>query len=262
MRSFLRHSLPTSLAASGLRSGPTMRSTNIIGLLLVSWSCSGCSQFKPPTGYTAPSATQDTVSCEEGRHVDDADDGDSQILGHQGRGGYLYSFVDEHGSTVQPSTSEFVVSPGGVEGQGNAMRIHGALTDAGEDVYAGMGFGLTPSTSAYDASQYRGLEFVAKRGPDSSGFVRLKLPDVNTTPEAGKCEECYNDFGVDFEVTEEWVRYVVDFSDLKQEQGWGSPRPENVDATTLFGIQWQVVTKGAPFDIWVDDIAFLGCEES
>mgnify|MGYP007023004143 CR=1 FL=1 len=38
---------------------------------------------------------------------------------------------------------------------------------------------------------------------------------------------------MDYEVTEEWVRYVVDFADLKQEQGWGSPRPETLSASAL-----------------------------
>ena len=222
----------------------------------------GCSQFKPPAGYSAPSASPGAVlPCAEARQVEDADDGDSQIFTHEGRGGYLYTFTDSAGSSISPPTSAFEVSPGGVEGEGSALRIQGALTDQGADVYAGMGFGLTPSTGAYDAARYRGLEFVAKRGAESSAFVRLKLPDANTTPKGGACEECYNDFGVDFEVTEEWVRYVVDFADLKQEQGWGSPRPEALSASALYGIQWQVLTQGAPFDIWIDDIAFLGCEE-
>jgi len=231
--------------------------------LALAMACAGCAQFKPPAGYTSPSATQGgALSCADARHLEDADDGDSQIFSHEGRGGYLYTFADAEGSTISPSTSAFEVSPGGVEGSGNALRMHGTVAETGGDVYAGMGFGLTPATGAYDASRYRGLEFVAKRAPESSAFLRLKLPDGNTTPKAGACEECYNDFGVDFEVTEEWVRYVVDFADLKQEQGWGSPRPESVATDALYGIQWQVLTAGAPFDIWVDDIAFLGCEES
>ena len=230
--------------------------------LFLGVACIGCAQFKPPVGYSAPSAAQGgALQCADARQVEDADDGDSQIFTHEGRGGYLYTFTDKAGSSISPPTSAFEVSAGGVEGQGSALRMHGALADQGEDVYAGMGFGLTPSTSAYYAARYRGLEFVAKRGSDSSAFVRLKLPDGNTTPEAGACEECYNDFGVDFEVTEEWVHYVVDFADLKQEQGWGSPRPEALATNALYGIQWQVLTQGAPFDIWVDDIAFLGCEE-
>ena len=98
------------------------------------------------------------------------------------------------------------------------------------------------------------------RGP-GEGTVKSILPDAHTDPQGGECKECYNDFGVDFELNEEWTRYVVAFADLKQESGWGRPRPDNVDPKKLFGMQWQVSTRATAFDVWIDDVTFVGCDE-
>ena len=59
----------------------------------------------------------------------------------------------------------------------------------------------------YDASKYKGISFWAK-GP---GKVRFKTPDVNTAPEGDKCSDCYNDFGVDLYIAEQWQRYTIPF---------------------------------------------------
>ena len=81
-------------------------------------------------------------------------------------------------------------------------------------------------------------------------------PDANTDPSGKVCTDCYNDFGVNFEVPEEWTRFNVKFEDLKQEDGWGAPRPPNSANDKLFGLQWQVSTPKGEFDIWIDDIKF------
>jgi hypothetical protein len=73
------------------------------------------------------------------------------------------------------------------------------------------------------------------------------------------CTDCYNDFGITFEVGEEWVRYEAPFAELVQEGGWGAPRPPAIDATKLYGVQWQVTTAGASLDLQLDDVTFLGC---
>jgi len=113
----------------------------------------------------------------------------------------------------------------------------------------------------YDASRCNGIAFVAKKSPESSSAIRVKLPDINTDPAGGVCEECYNDFGIGLKVTDEWTRYVVSFSDLKQESGWGKPNPPNIDSEKVFGIQWQTTVPGVDFDIWIDDISFVDCGE-
>jgi endoglucanase len=90
--------------------------------------------------------------------------------------------------------------------------------------------------------------------------VRLKVPDTSTDPDGGRCTECFNDFGTDLELGEDWQQYTFAFDDLAQAAGWGAPRPGAVDAKALYGIQWQVNSAGAQFDVWVDDVAFWGCK--
>jgi endoglucanase len=111
----------------------------------------------------------------------------------------------------------------------------------------------------YDASAYQGISFWAKVGPDGARKVRLKLPDANTDPDGKVCTECFNDFGVDLELSTKWEQYVVPFSQMQQLPGWGAPRPTGPDVSKLFGLQWQVNAPGAKVDLWVDDIQFTGC---
>jgi len=228
-----------------------------MSLLLGQFLISGCAHFMPPEGYETAAAAPVGGSCEGSAVVEDAEDGDGQIATHEGRGGYTYTYTDESGSRVSP-TGEFEVASGGVNEQGFALRMHGELT-GDQDVYAGMGFGFLDTERPYDASKYVGIAFVARRAEGSSGWVRLKVPDASTSPEGGICSECYNDFGVDFELTDQWVRYVVDFADLKQERGWGEPRAAAIDTSALYGVQWEVSSPGESFDIWVDDVTFVGC---
>ncbi len=238
-----------------------MKSPLIITVLSVccGWATPGCAHFMPPVDDE--STDQTSRSCEELAMIEDADDGDDQTLVRAGRGGYLYTYIDAQGTTIEPPTNSFSATKGGVNGDGYALRIQGTVADA-DDVYAGAGFSFTEPKALYDASRYRGISFVAKKGPDSTASVRLKVPDGNTDPDGGKCTECYNDFGISFQISDEWTRYEVRFADLKQEHGWGDPRPGSIAAEQLYGIQLQVTERGARFDIWVDDITFIGCTES
>jgi hypothetical protein len=187
--------------------------------------------------------------------IEDAEDGDGQIITKAGRGGYVYTYKDEVGSTVEPS-GNFSPESGGAEGSSYALRMHGKLASSG-DLYVGMGFGFNDPESAYNAAAYKGIAFYAKHGPDSAPFVRVKVPDINTHPKGKVCKECYNDFGFDVPLSPEWKRFIVPFSALTQEQGWGDPQPQEVDPAQLFGIQWQVSQADSPFDIWLDDVAFV-----
>jgi hypothetical protein len=155
--------------------------------------------------------------------------------------GDSYTYADEAGSKVA----------------GDLDRVTGKLAATGE-VFAGVGLDFA---APIDASRYRGIAFAARRGPGAAAHVRLKVPDVNTDPDGKVCTDCYNDFGISFQVTEEWTRYEAPFADLVQETGWGAPRPAQVDTTKLYGVQWQIAVAGADVDLQVDQVEFLGCEE-
>ncbi len=172
--------------------------------------------------------------------VEDAEDLNNQILQLEGRGGYWFAFKDDEGSTIEPAGNGFKPSAGGANASKYAARVSGKLAPSGYSVYAGVGFSLDPDGSTYDASKYKGISFMART--NETIVVRFKTPDVNTKPEGGRCKDCYNDFGVDLEVTPQWAHYTILFSDMSQQRGWGDAAP-GVATDALFAIQWQLGKK-------------------
>jgi hypothetical protein len=194
--------------------------------------------------------------------IDDGEDQNNQVIVQEGRSGYWYTFVDDSGSTIEPQAGTkgggaFTMSPGGANGSAYAARMSGQV-GAGGIVYCGMGFNFTDPKDVYDASKYGGIAFYAKK-VGGVGKVRLKIPDVSTDPDAKKCKECYNDFGANVELTGTWTEYVLPFHAAKQEEGWGSPLVPSITPSIIYGVQWQVNVPGSPYDIWVDDVKFVGC---
>ena len=156
-----------------------------------------------------------------------------------------YTYADEAGSKVTKSGS-------------GPIRVQGTLAATGE-VYAGVGLGFSESDAAVDGTTWRGIAFRAKRGAGGTSHLRVKVPDGNTDPKGGVCEDCFNDFGASFQLGDEWVRYEVPFEQLKQEGGWGKPNPPAIDRARLYGVQWQTTTPGAVVDVWIDGVELLGC---
>jgi endoglucanase len=132
--------------------------------------------------------------------------------------------------------------------------MHGKMARSGKSVYVVLGFAFLNPKGNYDGSKYRGISFWAK-GP---GKVRFQVPDVDTDPGGDKCSDCYNHFGVDLFLTDQWTRYTIPFERMAMQSGWGDPAPE-VNKKGLFGVQWQFNTPGADYDVWIDDIQFVGC---
>jgi hypothetical protein len=205
-----------------------------------------------------PQPVSPTATCEGKAMIDDCEDRNDQVLVRQGRGGYIYTFLDKAGSTITPTESTFKMERGGAGGSKYAVHVQGKLAGSGE-TYAGIGMDLRYPRKPYDAALYKGVSFVAKATKGSSPFIRFKVPDANTDPDGKVCSECFNDFGIGVELTEEWTRYEVPFTELKQEGGWGNPRPPAVDWKKLMSLQWQVSAPGSAFDFWIDDVSFIGC---
>lgn len=203
-------------------------------------------------------ASPDAVIC-------DGDDNNNQSAVVGGRGGYWYTFSDMLGTEVWPlqgaKGGTFEMSPGGAENSPYAARFKGKVAVSDQPVQAGMGVNFVDPKGAYDASQYSGISFWAKAAPGSVTAVRLKVPDSLTDPDAGKCSECFNDFGMDLMLSNEWQKYIIPFNKLTQMPGWGKPRGFSVNSSEIFGLQFQVNVQDKPFDIWVDQIRFTGCAE-
>ncbi len=188
--------------------------------------------------------------------LDDAEDGNTQVILADDRDGYWFAFVDTWGSVMEPK-SRFVMTSGGYpEGESKfAANVRGKLAVMGESVYAGFGFAFTNPKTPFDISKAKGIRFWAK-GP---GKIRFKIPDRNTDPAGDRCDDCYNDFGVDIYLQDIWMRYTIPFSAMEQHPGWGDRAP-SVDVHGAFAVQWQYDTPGGEYDIWVDQIELVGCD--
>ena len=191
--------------------------------------------------------------------IDDGEDGNNQNLPNDNRGGYWYTFRDKKGTTIEPVAGEdggtFAMSEGG-HGSQFAARYHGKI-GTGAPLFGGMGMNFVDPKAAYDASKYAGISFWAKKGENSTGKVRLKVPDVNTDPDGGVCTECFNDFGGDLNLTTEWKQYIFPWKAMKQMPGWGNPRKPHITPSKIYGIQFQVNVPSANYDIYIDDLKFI-----
>lgn len=232
-------------------------------ILACAMACSACERTASRAPQVGAVGAFDLGGCTLAAVVEDAEDNDHRILARQGRGGYAYAFLDEAGSTVEPVAGRlggtFAQAEGGANGSLYAARVHGTLAN-GSLVFAGYGLNFVDPKGPYDASAYEGVAFFARRSAESTSAIRLKVPDASTDPDGKLCSECFNDFGADLELEEEWTQYVFPFEQLSQLSGWGAPRPGSVDATALYGLQFQVTAPGASFDFWIDDVSFYGCK--
>jgi endoglucanase len=223
----------------------------------------GAAAPQPASATAAPPPGPTVVSekdCPADYTVDDSEDNNNQVLVQSGRKGFWYTFVDKAGTAISPPAgTKFLMSPGGARDSKYAARMIGKVSANGDPLFAGMGFSFANPKGPYDASAYTGVSFFAKVGAGSTKAVRLKVPDVDTDPDGKRCTECFNDFGADLTLTDQWKKYTVPFATMKQMEGWGSPSPPAVDKSKLFGLQWQVVAPGVSYDVWVDDVQFTGC---
>jgi endoglucanase len=198
-------------------------------------------------------------ACPPEAKIEDGEDNNNQVLVQDGRNGYIYTYADTQGSTVEPAGGGvFSMTPGGANGSQYALHMNGQLGSASV-VYAAMGLNFVDPKGTYDASKYQGISFFAKKGPGSVSKVRVKVSDKNTDPDGGVCGACSNDFGMMLSLSEQWQKFIVPFGALRQESGWGNPRPRSLSPEAVFAVQFAVNEKGKAFDVWVDDLAFTGC---
>jgi endoglucanase len=212
-----------------------------------------------PATPGAPIGNTGLKECGPEGMLDDGEDGNNQNIQVDNRGGYWYTFRDKKGTTIEPVAGEdggtFAMSEGG-HGSQFAARFHGKV-GTGAPLFAGMGMNFVDPKAPYDASKYAGISFWAKKAENSTGKVRLKVPDANTDPDGGVCTECFNDFGGDLNLTTDWKQYIYPWKSMKQMPGWGNPRKPHITPSKIFGIQFQVNVPSANYDIFIDDLKFV-----
>jgi endoglucanase len=240
-----------------------IHATLALALLLgLTTSLTGCKKKVPITGAEAQNSPEGSACPKDEGLIADGENNSNQIADIKNRGGYWYTFSDDGNTEVVPETGKrggtFAMTPNGANGTKFAARMSGTIGSGG-NVYAGLGLNFVDPKGMYNASKYKGITFWAKKGPGATPKVRLKVPDVATEPDGKVCKECYNDFGMDLTLTDEWTKYTILFTSMKQEKGWGSPHTDGIDPSQIYGLQWQVKEPGAPFDVWIDEIEFTGC---
>jgi endoglucanase len=234
----------------------------LAALLSLNVGCGGLKKKVNVTGEEVKTSPEGRSCPKDVGLIADGENNSNQIANIQDRGGYWYTFVDDAGSTVVPEAGKnggtFEMSPGGANGSKFAAHMTGTV-GGGNGVYVGMGFNFVDPKGQYDASKYKGISFWAKKGPGGADKVRMKVPDKSTDPDGKICKECFNDFGMELTLTDNWTQYVIPFSSMKQDKTWGSPHPDSIDPATIYGVQFQFNQPGQPFDMWLDDIEFTGC---
>lgn len=191
--------------------------------------------------------------------IDDFEDGNSQVAPAGGRTGYWWTAHDNLGSAFSVPQGAFSPADGGAEST-KAIHVAGTTATGSNDAW-GVEFGtnfLVEKGALYDASKYAGISFKAKASAPTK--LRVNLGDVNTHADAGACNTCWNHFRQDFTLTDAWQTYTMRYSDLKQRDGWGDPRPKHLTPDKLVSVSF-AVDGGQTFDVWIDDVRFLACAE-
>lgn len=219
--------------------------------VLVSITLAGCVGNKGASSADSSEYNE----CKQGM-IDDIEDGNSQIIQAEDRAGYWYTFADEDGTTIEPD-GEFTPSKGGAAHTALAAHIKGKTADD-KNVWAGMAFSLTNPKGTYDVSKYKGISFYARKAKGSTAVLTFRMPDGNTDPEGGVCKSCWNDFSAKITLTDQWQKFILPFSELKQEPGWGEPHAAPA-LDKVFELRWQIKTRNVDYDVWIDEIRFVGC---
>lgn len=188
--------------------------------------------------------------------IDDLEDGDGDIIRTESRGGYWYTFNDGTPSGWQlPEWAGRIFNAQSIGDRPGskfaAWTQGGGFTDWG----AGMALYFRGSSSFYNANKYRGITFWARVSPNCANVIRVNVSDDQTVSDGGYCTNCWDHFGVTLIVSTDWNRYGFSWSDMTQ-RNWGIPQADKINPAKLRGIEFST-QQGIPFDLYVDDIAFM-----
>jgi hypothetical protein len=232
-----------------------------ISLVVATTSCVGVSARKSAKssgdgGYFVKTCSGEIVTAGDVGLIDDFEDGNTQVLKREGRGGYWWRSQDPDGSKFENEESK----PTSEGCSGSSLCLHHWGKTSNKPGAWGVNFGANVGLEGTaDLSQYVGISFRAKSRSGVGHNVRFKISDINTHPNLGVCKTCWNHWGKDIQLTNDWREYRVLFAGVEQRPGWGDPRPVSIDPSRIYSIDWSI-DAGTTFDIWVDDIQLLKCK--
>jgi hypothetical protein len=213
------------------------------------------SPISDPVANVPPTCKNGTKPAATGL-VDDLEDGDGKAAAQGGRDGIWWVGKADHAKIEIPA-GPVKPSAGGAAGGKHGMHFVGK-TDNSDPWGAAVGVNFLANGGFYDASKYAGVAFKIKSAKPNLD-VRLKINDVNTHPDGGKCsKQCFNAFGRELILGSEWKDVTLMWSELTQQSDWGDVRPPMIDPSKVKDLEWQV-WPGTDFDLWIDDIHLLEC---
>lgn len=178
--------------------------------------------------------------------IDDFEDGDDAVSPYEGRAGF-WRWARE--TDAPGSAPALMPVPRPLATRSNRLALHvkgGQLLDWG----ATIAFTFRPA--CYDASQYRGVSFLA-RGPGRIYFSPREVSVVPTS-EGGSCQgDCYNQHVKKVDLDAEWRRYEVNWTDVRQ-RGAGKPP---LDPSRVNSLAFLIRAEDTPYEVWLDDVRFL-----
>ena len=184
--------------------------------------------------------------------IEDWEEKDSTVLLLDGRKGSWANYDDGTGKQNPPARSPLFPSriPGGRGSSKNALHLSG-----GRYTDWGVTFGVELAEQAcYDASAYAGLEFWAK-GPGKIK-IGVQMIDVQAVKYGGLCRnDCYNSHRNAVTLGKTFQKYTIRWDDLKQLYEAGTPIA--LDPKRIRFLEFGIAAENTPFDIWIDDVAFL-----
>ncbi len=184
--------------------------------------------------------------------IEDFEQDDSWVLTADGRKGSWITYDDGTGTQATPSRSALFPSriPGG---RGTSKR--GLHVKGGKFTSWGVTFGTELADAAcYDASRYAGVTLLAK-GP---GQIRvgLQMIDVQDVKYGGLCQtDCYDSHRKIIDLGSTFKRYDVRWEDLRQLFVAGPPVA--FDPRRVRFLEFGIAPESTPFDVWIDDVAFI-----
>ena len=214
------------------------------------------SPISDPVANVPPTCKNGTKPAATGL-VDDLEDGDGKAKAEAGRDGIWWVGKADHAKIEIPG-AKVTPADGGPFGSKRAMHFVGKTDNA--DVWgAAIGVNFLAGGGFYDASKYAGISFKIKSAHPNLD-VRLKVNDVNTHPDGGKCsKQCFNAFGREIILGTETKEITLMWSELTQQSDWGDVRPPMIEPSKVKDLEWQI-WPGVDFDIWLDDITLLECK--
>jgi hypothetical protein len=206
----------------------------------------------PPVAPLAPSCPELVIARGVAPLIEDFEAADSRILPLDGRSGSWMTYDDGTGKQTPPGSSALFPSriPGGRGASKSALHVMG-----GKFTLWGVTLGAElADAGCYDASAYAGIELHAK-GPGKLR-VGLQMIDVQDVKYGGLCsKDCYNTHRAVITLGKTFDRHVVRWEDLHQLFEGGPP--VSFDPKRVRFIEFGVAPEDTPFDIWIDDVAFV-----